>query len=284
MSKNELVVKDNTIINASYYLGLVEQRIMLLAIAKSRSLGVPITESDYLCIHAKEYLDTFKSNETSIYQSLKNSCDTLFNRQFTYKTEDTKGRSVIVKSHWVQSAKYIESSGEICILFAKELIPFITELEKRFTSYKLSDISPLTSVYAIRLYELLISWKSAHKTPIFELLDFRNKLGVSETEYSRMSDFKRRVLDVAVSQINKHTNIYIQYEQHKKGRIIIGFSFSFVEKQVDRDPNTIDWVDEDKKPTRKKITKQQAAAMGRPGEEWPELLARIGKDYHVIGI
>ena len=45
-----------------------------------------------------------------------------------------------------------------------------------------------------------------------------------------MSDFKKRVLDLAVSQINEHTDITVNYEQHKAGRIITGFTFKLKKK------------------------------------------------------
>ena len=66
----------------------------------------------------------------------------------------------------------------------------------------------------------------------------------------RMSDFKIRVLEPSIKQINEHTDITVAYEQHKKGRSITGFSFKFkqkpqakIEKTVDpkRDPNTPDF-------------------------------------------
>jgi plasmid replication initiation protein len=66
----------------------------------------------------------------------------------------------------------------------------ITQLEKSFTAYELKQISSLTSKYAIRLYELLIQWRSVGKTPMFELDDFRFKLGLAEHEYTKMANFK----------------------------------------------------------------------------------------------
>jgi plasmid replication initiation protein len=102
----------------------------------------------------------------------------------------------------------------------------------------------------VRLYELLIAWRSTGKTPVIELSDFRQKLGVLETEYSRMHDFKKRVLDPAIKNVNEHTDITIKVEQHKTGRSITGFSFKFkqkqqpkIEKPIDpkRDPNTPDF-------------------------------------------
>lgn len=69
------------------------------------------------------------------------------------------------------------------------------------------------------------------KTPIFELTEFRNQLGIADDEYKRMELFKRRVLEVAISQVNDFTDIVVKYEQHKKGRTISGFSFDFKQKQ-----------------------------------------------------
>lgn len=74
----------------------------------------------------------------------------------------------------------------------------------------------------------------------------------------------------------------MKYEQHKVGRAICSFSFSYVEvnKKDNRDPNTVDWVDEEKnvsseKKKRKLISEYEASQMAKPGEEWPDLLNRI---------
>jgi plasmid replication initiation protein len=77
----------------------------------------------------------------------------------------------------------------------------------------------------------LMQWKTTSKTPVFELNQFREQLGVGANEYKLMNDFKKRVLDLATSQINEHTDITASYEQHKRGRTIIGFSFKFKEKK-----------------------------------------------------
>jgi len=278
MSKDELIVKDTALMNASYNLNLVEQRLILLAIARSRSTGKGITANDYLKIHANDYITAFGTDRSSTYKTLKENSKQLFKREFSF----TEG-SIKVLSRWVSSIRYHDDEATVSLIFAPEIIPFISELEKRFTSYQLGDISQLTSAYAVRLYELIICWKTVKKTPIFEIDAFRSRLGIEENQYKLMSDFKKRVLNLSIEQINQSTNIFVECHQHKVGRRITGFSFSFVEKAVQRDPNTIDWVDEEK-PIRKKISKQQAESMAKPGETWSELLSRIGKNYHVTGI
>ena len=46
-----------------------------------------------------------------------------------------------------------------------------------------------------------------------------------------MYDFKKYVLDIALKQVNEHTDITVKVEQHKTGRTITGFSFSFKQKK-----------------------------------------------------
>jgi plasmid replication initiation protein len=74
----------------------------------------------------------------------------------------------------------------------------------------------------------------SRKTPLFEISDFRSKLGLGVDDYPRIDTFKRRVLESAVKQINEHTDIIVKVEQHKEGRSIYGFSFSFKQKNQKR--------------------------------------------------
>lgn len=284
MCKDDLIVKDNALINASYNLSLAEQRLILLAISQSRKTGLGISANSCLEIRAEDYASSFEVERHTAYSVLKDASLNLFERRFSYQEDmfDSNAKKHTI-SRWVSSISYIESMGKLELVFAPAVIPFISELEKRFTSYQLGDISRLTSAYAIRLYEIVICWKSTKKTPFFDVATLKSRLGIEVGEYTHMSNFKKRVLDLAVTQINTYTNIFLEYEQFKSGRVISGFSFSFVEK-ADRDTKTIDWVDQEEKKARKKITKQQAEAMAHVGESWQELLARIGKEYHVIGI
>ena len=55
-------------------------------------------------------------------------------------------------------------------------------------------------------------------------------MGVDVNEYKRMYDFKARVLENAIDEINNKTDLKVSYEQVKKGRIIVGFKFTVLEK------------------------------------------------------
>ena len=246
---SNLVVKDNALINASYNLDLVEQRLILLAIIEARESGKGINANDPLIIHAESYINQFSAHRNTAYQALKDACDDLFARQFSYQSLSEKGNVQHHKSRWVSEIIYVEKEAVVKLIFAPAIIPLITRLEEQFTKYDIQQVSGLSSAYAVRLYELLIAWRSTGKTPIIEIKEFRQKLGVLDTEYKQMNDFKKRVLEIAINQINEKTDIKVKVEQHKTGRTISGFSFKFKQKQAvisektvspQRDQNTPD--------------------------------------------
>ncbi len=230
----ELIVKDNALINASYSLSLVEQRLILLAVITTRKhehnkeldywLGKPII------IKADDYIANFGVAKQTAYESLKTACASLFERRFSYQEKRSKGVANVV-SRWVSNVAYIDAAATVEITLAPPVLPLITRLEQHFTSYELEQVKDLTSVYAIRLYELLICWRSTGKTPQITLTDLRDRLGVVEGDYKRMGQFKEKVLNFAISQINEHTDITASYDQHKTGRSISGFTFNFKVKK-----------------------------------------------------
>lgn len=244
----ELVVKDNALINASYNLDTTEQRLILLAIVQAREVSQDVNANSTLEVHAQHYMKQFNVDRHAAYEALKNAANSLFERKFSYKgIHEATQKEKIIKSRWVSKIAYVDSLGILELVFAPDVIPLITQLEQSFTSYELKQISALTSKYAIRLYELLIQWRSIGKTPIFLVDDFRFKLGLGSDEYKIMSNFKKKVLDTALTQINNKTDIIASYEQHKSGRNITGFSFSFYPKKS---------KDNENKPSQKLSDKQ----------------------------
>ena len=252
--KNSLVVKDNVLINASYNLELTEQRLMLLAIINAREMGQGITSDSKLEIRASDYAKHFNVSIDASYKALKDAVNNLFNRQFSYIAEYKRtGKTGIVRSRWVSRVFYVDELAILEITFAPDVVPLITRLEQHFTSYQLEQVTHLSSKYAIRLYELLIAWRNVGKTPQLTLAEFRAKIGVEDIEYVAMNDFKKRVLEPSIAQINQHTDITVSYEQHKAGRVITGFSFTFTQKKQAKDvtPNV------KKSAAKPKATKQE---------------------------
>ena len=246
--KKDLVVKTNRLNQAFQVLTLAELHIVQLAIVDARETGTGLSTDTPLRIDAKRYAEVFNTTRQNAYQRMKEAEDTLFNRRFSFYDDDGK----LVKSRWIQQVRYLDDEGAIELVFTLAVVQGISRIDgvkEFFTQYLLSQTAQLNSVYSARLYELLIQWRSTGKVPIIDLGDFREQLGIGINEYQRMHHFKARVLEPAIKEINEKTDIKAEYEQHKKGRVISGFSFKFKkkpqpksEKSLDskRDPNTPD--------------------------------------------
>lgn len=246
--KNGLVVKDNALINASYNLELTEHRLVMLAIVNAREAKQGITADSKLEIHASEYAKLFNVSIDASYKALREAVNNLFNRQFSYVAEYQRtGKTGVVRSRWVSRIFYVDDLALLELTFAPDVIPLISRLEEHFTSYQATQVAHLTSKYATRLYEILIAWREVGKVPLIEINEFRNRLGLLDDEYTAMHNFKKRVLEPSIKQINEHTDITVTYDQHKNGRTISGFSFKFKHKKQnklikkERDPNTVDF-------------------------------------------
>ena len=277
MSKSDLVVKTNQLNSAVQNLSLPELRIIQLAIVDARETGKGLDTKTPLRIDALRYADAFDTTRQNAYILMKQSEETLFNRRFTYFDNEKKP----IKSRWLQDVRYLDDEGAIEVCFTRLVVECITRLdgaEQFFTQYMLSQTANLNSVYSVRLYELLIQWKAAGKTPVFELSLFRGQMGLDDGEYRDMSNFKKRVLDLAVNEINEKTDLTVSYTQEKKGRLIHGFKFTVKQKQTqksvknERDINTVDMF--------ATMTDKQIATFSRKLANMPELgnLAPIGAD------
>ncbi|WP_362815915.1 replication initiation protein RepM [Streptosporangium sp. NPDC023615] len=230
MSK-QLVTKDNSLIGASYSLGVVEQRLIFLAIIEAREQKTLIEAGGLLRIYAQSYAKQFNVEKHTSYEAMKRAVEGLYEAGFAYsKVDERSGKIGNYKSRWVDKIGYIDELGCVELVFASDVIPLITRLEARYTEYELKQVVGLQSEYAIRLYELIIQWRSVGTTSQISLVELREKLGLVD-EYQRIEAFKRRVLDLAITQINEHTDITSEYEQHKQGRVITGFTFKFKVKK-----------------------------------------------------
>ena len=230
MKGKALVVKSNRLIEAGYRLTLVEQRIILMAIVEARRTQRGINGEDFVRITAKSYAQQFDVDESNAYLQMNEARKSLFNRQFvTYQPDEVTGYKEVIEARWLSAASYIDGAGAIRLQFSPAVVPYITRLETEFTRYKLEKIAKMSSAYAIRLYELLIQWGSIGKREID--LQWLRKVLKLEDEYQSIKDFKKRVIDVALSQINEHSDLTASYTQRKTGRNVTHLIFTFSVKE-----------------------------------------------------
>ena len=280
MLRNKMVSKANALIESCYTINLVAQRVIILAIIEAREQGSMAEIGGVHRIKAADYEKHFECDKTTAYRSLKSACESLYESEFIWTDKDLKGREKVNKSRFVQRASYCEGGGYVEVMFGNDVIPLITRLSEKYTEYELKQIKDLNSSYALRLFEILMQWFSVGKTPPIAIENLRARLGVEEQQYKTMGNFKNRVLDHAIQEINNNTNITATYEQHKEGRRITGFTFKFKVKpnrelKPNRDADTPDMF------TPLKMTDKQRRAFAAKLSEMSELSnkAKQREDY-----
>ena len=221
LSKKELIVKSNQVIEASYQLSSTEQRIVLAAISKI-SRDAEITDDEIYRVTVDD-LRNLGVHEKTAYRDLKDGVNRLYDRSINLAIDDES-----IKMRWVQSIRFLESKSVVGLRFSKEILPFISNLSREFTKYSLSDIAGMSSAYAIRIYELLSQYRSIGKREI-AVENLRTMLELGK-RYPLFADLKRWVIDTAVDQINEYSPLSVTYEQKKTGRKVTHIIFSFKEK------------------------------------------------------
>ena len=122
-------------------------------------------------------------------------------------------------------------NGIIEYSFPHQVVNMLLE-PKMFGKINLVAIKGLRSRYSIALYELAEDYINV-KIPKMKMYDFRLLMGVEDGKYSKFSMFQRRVIDVAVEEINRSEIIAftISYELIKTGRKITHIKFIVHKKE-----------------------------------------------------
>lgn len=226
MKKAELIVKSNRLVEASYRLSLNEQRIILFAVCRCREEQRGLFPDLPVTITAEAFARQFPSiDKTNVYRQLKEAMDDLYERSVTIiDTDPESGHERVKRTRWVSEAAYVDGAGNVQVIFAPEVIKYITRLEREFTTYQLEKVGRMTSAHAVRIYELLAQHREiGHRT--LNLAWLRETLGIAPDEYKLTNNFVRKVIEVAVKQINAHTDLAVSYKPIKTGRAITDFAF-----------------------------------------------------------
>lgn len=222
--ENGLVVKHNDLIEAKYKLNLVEQKIILYTVSQ-----LDRDENNFKLVKVKiSDIAELIGNEIHRYTEFKKIANDLMDKKVVLSSRPN------LDMRWLASSEYI-GEGIIELEFSEKLIPYLLQLKQRFTRYEIKNILSMKSSYSVRIYELMKQYENIGKRE-FELTEFKRCLGLKEDEYSRIYDFERFVLKVAKEEINRDTDLIIDYEKKRRGRKITGFLFIIeprdTEKQI----------------------------------------------------
>ncbi|MDH5327626.1 MAG: replication initiation protein [Gammaproteobacteria bacterium] len=211
------VTKSNDLIEASYKLTLNEQRLILSAIS-TIDPDEPLPK--VLTFTAKTFAEVFNLSDNKAYEALSEAADRLFDRDI--KTYDGRNEERI---RWVSRVKYMKGEGTVSVSFTEWVAPYLTKLNSRFTSYKLKNIGSLRSVYAIRLYEMVMQYKDEHGFTI-GVNELRERFEIQK-KYERFSNLRARVINPALKELKDNSGLVINFKPFKEGRNITHLKFSY---------------------------------------------------------
>lgn len=271
MGNPVMVYKSNALVEASYRLSVQEQRLVLACIGQVRR-DEPVTDEVLYSVTAADLSGLSGIAVGDAYKELKEAALRLKRRDVRITQEPNgKGKKPkVMITGWVQTIFYIEGEGRVELRFTKDMLPYLTELNRQFTKYALEDVAKMTSAHAIRLYELLMQWDSTGSRTI-EIDQLREQLQL-EGRYPSIKDFKLRVLEPAVVQINAHSPLQVSWDQRKTGRKVTHLMFDYAPKTTAKAAS--------KAPAKRKggkLTDADISRLARPGESWEAARTRLNQ-------
>lgn len=219
------VVKANALIQKSRFdLSLLEQRIVLYLISQ-----VEVNDSDF-----KVY--EFPIGEFSRicgqrgggrdYIEIKDTIQRLADKSIWIRLEN--GDEALVR--WIETPTIDAKTGSIRLCLNQHMKPYLLNLKRDFTQYELGYTLKFHSKYSIRLYEYIKSIHFNETIPYHSTCsidDLRIIMGAATPEKPKAKStpkkveykyLKRRMLDVAVREINLYSDKTVEYEEIKVGR------------------------------------------------------------------
>ena len=269
--QDPLVVKANRLVEAQFRVTLAEQRLLLCVLTQINSYPgapLPVTAETRIEVDVALLSTLFLLPKKQAYALLKDAVDKLKERWLVIDAPDPDTGLKQTRCRWVHTIDYYDDEGKVGLYLAPKVIPFLSQLASEFTSYRIRHVAKMTSVYAIRIYELLLQWREEGRREI-SLAWLKARLQLQEGEYERIDVFRKRVIEPAVEQINAVSNLRVEYSCVKRGRTVVGLLFEFAgaaESACDTAP--------DKKP-RRPLSADVVAALAHPGETWDQARKRL---------
>lgn len=228
--KNLPVYKSNAIVSASFRLSLSEQRVIVACISQIRK-DEKITDDVRYSLGAGELSELTGASIPSSFRDLKAVTDRLFDRYVVISEKPNGGGKLQdpIKTRWIQSIVFVKKEARIELRFGKEVLPYLNELSRQFTKYTLKNVAQLSSSYGFRLYEFLRKWDGVGKKEV-SVEELKTAYQV-EGKYGAIKDFKKYVLEPAVSDVNTHSDLQVSWTQRKTGRKVTHLEFTFKQKK-----------------------------------------------------
>lgn len=229
-SKDLRVYKANAVVEASYDLSVAEHRLLLACFTQ---IGREATDERLYRVYARDIAELADIPTPDAYRDAAVATERLYERSVEV-LEGPNGTAPPKKRkfRWIQEAVYAEGEGYVDVRLSTSILPYVNNLLEQYTVYHMQDVARMTSRYAIRVYELLVQWRRRGSREV-EVEWLRGALGARD-RYSNFKDFRRRVIEPAVQQINERSPLHVEWKPRKTGRKVTHIEFTFGEKAPEK--------------------------------------------------
>ncbi len=120
--------------------------------------------------------------------------------------------------------------GPICLFAYSPRMKQLLHSPTMFGKINLFIQSRFKSSYGLALYENCIRYRGLGFTKWFDMETFRKLMGVPSGIYTVFRDFKRRVLDKSVEEVNTYSDLFVEPEVFRDGKQVVKVRFSIKER------------------------------------------------------
>jgi len=209
---SEMVVKANDLVRAKANWTRLEHRVVGMMISQLDKEDEAFTPQR---IYIKDLMELSGTDYGALYERAEAICSKLL-KQEVYIRDEVDGKRRYRGYSPIVMCEYVEGDGCIVAKFNEAMKPFLLQLRKRFTMYRLQNFMRLTSQHSMRMYELL-KMRSDLRHLRITVEELRGILSC-EHSYSRFSDFKRKVIDKTQEEIAEKTDIIFKYQVERRGQ------------------------------------------------------------------
>lgn len=217
----QTVVKSNELVQRSRYkLSLLEQKIVLFLISKIRPEDEAFHEYQF---HMRDLCQLMGiSVNPKNYKNFRDAIQKLSDKSFWVETDTQE-----MLCRWVLDATITKGDGTVKIRLDDKLKPYLLQLQQQFTAFSLEYVLLMQNKYSIRIYELL---KSYEYLTIYTVSVDEFKQRIQSASYTAYKDFRINILDPAIEEINKYTDLDIFVDPIREGHAIRWLEFSIYPK------------------------------------------------------
>ncbi|MDI9331181.1 MAG: replication initiation protein [Alphaproteobacteria bacterium] len=236
------VIMSKALVNGIHEVELNGKRVLALAMSKVEQKLAKLNSDNALEleIQADEFSKIFGIEKQETYKAMLRGLKEVAGASVTLYSVHKETLSLQVeKMPWVKSIRYIEGNGKLRVIFNDMLTPHITRFVDNktggYTIYKIQQAGKLKSVYAWRLFELIMQFRDTGWYTT-EIENLATQLEVPTSVASSFTRFKKYCLEPALKELREKCNIEIEYTATKSGKKFSRIEFKFKDNSSAQNP------------------------------------------------